>query len=266
MLIKADLDSHKCATGSPSRCMRRAKISAWLIVRKFCSPMPKADGRMRSSAPTSALPRYKWWIAVGKGAKAGAATPPGVTREDSPGVRRSSWLVDGCSWWANGRLTTNRDRAVATVEEEYFPWVNGGEATAEFIKPRLHSPLAATHISRLFPSWFMRQLQHRGVSLSGRCRTLTLVFYAYIPARGGDHALGDGYASVQTQSSHHAAMCIDRASLPVGEEHGSANCFGSAVIAVWWRWGFVLGHGRRLGDWSGRTNHCRPRGRLPRLW
>src|ERR1700731_541273 len=155
MLSKADLDSHKRATGSPSRCMRRAKISAWLIVRKFCSPIPKAVGRMRSSAPTSALPRYKWWIAVGKGAKAGAVTPLGVTREDSLGVRRSSWLVDGCSWWANGRPTTNRDRAVAIVEREDFPLLSGGEATAELIKPRPQSPPAATHISRLFPSWFM---------------------------------------------------------------------------------------------------------------
>jgi hypothetical protein len=85
-------------------------------------------------------------------------------------------MLDACSWRANDRLATNVYRGESIVEGEDLPWLNGGEATAELIKPRPHNPPTAAHIGRLFPCWFMSQLKHREVSLSARYRTLTLPF------------------------------------------------------------------------------------------
>jgi hypothetical protein len=54
--------------------------------------------------------------------------------------------------------------------------LNGEEAVAELNKPRPHNPLAAAYISWFFPSLFILQLEHKGIRLSGRYRTLTLPF------------------------------------------------------------------------------------------
>src|ERR1700736_4304836 len=75
-----------------------------------------------------------------------------------------------------------------------------------------------------------------------------------------------GYASVQTESISSCSNASEEKSFSVGEEHGSADSSGSAVTAVWWWRGFVLGHGRGLGNWPGRIDKCRPCGCLPRLW
>jgi hypothetical protein len=67
------------------------------------------------------------------------------------------------------------DRAASTVAGDP-PALNGEEAVAELNKPRLHNPLAAAYISWFFPSLFILQLEHKGIRLSGRYRTLTLPF------------------------------------------------------------------------------------------
>ena len=171
MLSKADLDSHKRATGNPSRCTRRAKISAELIVRKLGPMVPKTGGSLRSSVWRSGLPRSKWCIADGKDAGASAATAPrSIVRGESSGGRRSSGVADVGSWWANNRVDADLDRGDSMVESEDHSRPSGGEALAELNQPRPHNPPAATHISPFLPSLF---ITHWSINESA-CRHVTV--------------------------------------------------------------------------------------------
>jgi hypothetical protein len=155
MLSKADLDCHRRATGSPSRCTRCAKISAGLITRKLAPIVPKAGVWLRSSVSRSTLPRSKWWMAEGKGAGASSAVPRFSVRGESSGVRRSRCGADVWSWWANNRLDIDLDRAESTLKSEDHSRLSGGEAMAELNQPRPHIPPAATRISRCLSALFM---------------------------------------------------------------------------------------------------------------
>jgi ElaB/YqjD/DUF883 family membrane-anchored ribosome-binding protein len=86
------------------------------------------------------------------------------------------------------------DRTESIVEGEALPRPIGGEAIAELIKPRPHNPPAATYINRLFPSWFMWQLNHKGVSRSGRYRTDAR-------AGGAQHAVDTLHREIQLMES-----------------------------------------------------------------
>src|ERR1019366_5631746 len=46
--------------------------------------------------------------------------------------------------------------------------------------------------------------------------------------------------------------------LLVGEKSGSVHRLNCAVVAVWWRRGLVLGHGRWVGTWPYRIDRCSP--------
>src|ERR1700733_15472252 len=65
---------------------------------------------------------------------------------------------------------------------------------------------------------------------------------------------------------HGASISTDEVLLLAGGDHGSARCSNSIAIAVWWWRRSVLGHGRRLGHWSDRVDHCRRCDCLPAVW
>ena len=101
---------------------------------------------------------------MGKGVKAGAATPNCAVEED-------------------------------------LPELNGGEATAELSKPSPHNPLAATH-SLLFPCQFISKLNHEGVSRSGRYRTLSCLSRSLDRLQIDNHRLHLVLAQILDHSVH----------------------------------------------------------------
>ena len=72
-----------------------------------------------------------------------------VADGDSCGGRKSSGAVNVCAWWKSDLPTTNVDSADSGAEGDEPARLSGGEAMADFKKPRAHKPPAAIRISRI---------------------------------------------------------------------------------------------------------------------